>query len=154
MKLQWKKWILCISLPLITGALSGFLARDGFADFASLPKPPLTPPGWLFPIVWTILYILMGISSYLIWISGHKETRQALTFYFLQLFLNFLWPVIFFRQKEILFAFVILAALWIFIFLMIFLFRIISPKAAKLQIPYLIWTAFAGYLNLGIYLLM
>ena len=152
LKIQWKKLILCIAIPLAVGGISALLTSSGMEAFQALNKPPLSPPGWLFPVVWTLLYILMGIASYLVLTSG-KPSRSALTFYGLQLLFNFFWSIIFFNLERYLFAFVWLIALWILIFITTVLFYKISKPAGYLMIPYLLWVAFAGYLNLFIYLL-
>ena len=152
MKIQWKRLILCIAIPLAVGGISALLTSSGMKTFQALNKPPLSPPGWLFPVVWTLLYILMGIASYLVLTSG-KPSRSALTFYGLQLLFNFFWSIIFFNLERYLFAFVWLIALWILIFITTVLFYKISKPAGYLMIPYLLWVAFAGYLNLFIYLL-
>lgn len=152
MKIQWKKLILCIAIPLAVGGISALLTSSGMETFQALNKPPLSPPGWLFPVVWTLLYILMGIASYLVLTSG-KPNRSALTFYGLQLLFNFFWSIIFFNLERYLFAFVWLIALWILIFITTVSFYKISKPAGYLMIPYLLWVAFAGYLNLFVYLL-
>lgn len=153
MKIKWKELIISIAISLGVGALSGFLTRNSMALFQELVKPPLSPPGWIFPIVWTILYILMGISAYLVYVSDSKEKEEALRIYTLQLMFNFFWSLVFFNWQAYLLAFVILIILWILIILMIRKFSEISPLAGKLQIPYLLWVTFAGYLNLAIYFL-
>lgn len=152
MKNTIEKLIICIAIPLAVGALAALLIKDSIPLYAAMPKPPLAPPGWLFPIVWTILYILMGISSYLIFISDSPYRQNALILYGLQLVLNFIWPLIFFNMQNYLVALIVLVLLWIAVFKMIQKFYTISPVAAKLQIPYLIWLTFAAYLNLAIYL--
>ncbi|WP_455683939.1 TspO/MBR family protein [Thomasclavelia sp.] len=152
MKIQWKKLLICIAIPLIIGAISALLTRDQIIIFENLQKPSLSPPGWLFPLVWTILYILMGIASYFIWISK-KSNQLALTVYTLQLIFNFFWPIIFFNFKLYLFAFIWLVILWFLILTTTLLFYQIKKISGYLMIPYLLWVAFAGYLNLSIYLL-
>ena len=119
MKIQWKKLILCIVLPLAVGGLSALLTRGGMEVFQSLNKPLLSPPGWLFPVVWTILYILMGIASYLVLTSG-KPNRAALTVYGIQLAFNFFWSIIFFNLEAYLFSFIWLVILWILILIKLF----------------------------------
>ena len=100
MKIQWKKLIVCIAIPLIVGIVSAFLTRNAMEAFTVLDKPPLSPPGILFPIVWTILYVLMGIASYLILISDTPyRSRTALTVYGVQLFFNFCWSLLFFNLE-------------------------------------------------------
>lgn len=155
MKENTKLLIKSIALPLLVGAVSGLLSRNAMEDFQSLIRPPLAPPGWLFPVVWTILYILMGYSSYLIQISdADKEMKSnALMLYNYQLIVNFLWPIFFFNFGWYFFALLWLILLWLLVFLMIRSFLKISKKAAYLNIPYLIWLTFAAYLNAGIWLL-
>jgi tryptophan-rich sensory protein len=155
MKIDWKKLAVAVAVPLGVGLLSSLLTMDSMADFASLKKPFLAPPAWLFPVAWTILYVLMGLASYRIWTSittGDKR-NSALTLYGIQLVFNFFWSIIFFNLEEYIFAFVWLAALWILIFLTKRAFDAIDRTAGYLLVPYLIWVAFAGYLNLGIWLL-
>uniref|UniRef100_UPI0040564F98 TspO/MBR family protein n=1 Tax=Agathobacter sp. TaxID=2021311 RepID=UPI0040564F98 len=153
MKIDIRKLISSLALPLLTGMLSGFLSRNAMVDFAAMAKPPLSPPAILFPIVWTILYILMGISMYIISVSdaSEKEISDAKNIYFYQLMVNFLWPVFFFNFGWYLFSFFWLLLLWILVFVMIRKFYAISPVAAFLNIPYLLWLTFAGYLNLGVW---
>lgn len=152
MKKNWKTLILCIALPLAVGGLSALLTRNSMQTFDTINKPALSPPGWLFPVAWTVLYILMGIASYLVLTSG-KPNKAALRFYVLQLVFNFFWSIIFFNLELYLFAFIWLAALWLLILITTFLFYNISEPAGYLMIPYLLWVTFAGYLNLSIYFL-
>lgn len=152
-KVQWKTFIACLLIPLAVGALSAFLTRNSMNIYELIQQPPLAPPSWLFPIVWTLLYILMGISSYLISTAYSEYKNEALILYGLQLILNFIWPLIFFLGQNYLIAFVVLIILWYVVLKMIQAFAEIRPLAAKLQIPYLIWLTFAGYLNLMIYFL-
>ena len=142
--------IIFILIPLAAGSLSALLSGNS-AAYLALNKPPLSPPSFLFPIVWTILYILMGISSYIIYESETPEKNKALRLYFIQLFFNFLWSIFFFGFSMYFFAFLWLLVLIILIVLMIYQFHKISPVAAYLQIPYLIWCLFAAYLNFMIY---
>ena len=157
MKQNWKALVICILIPLAVGTAAGLLTMGGMKVFASLNKPPLSPPAWLFPVVWTILYTLMGISSYLIYTSEEPKEKelksQALATYGYQLIVNFLWPVFFFNFQWYFFSFLWLALLWILVAKMILEFGKISPVAALLNIPYLLWIGFAAYLNLGIWLL-
>jgi len=152
-KVKWKELIVSIAISLGVGALSGYLTKNSMSLYQELVKPPLTPPGWIFPIVWTILFALMGLSAYLIYVSDSKEKNQALQIYAIQLMLNFIWSLAFFNMQAYLLAFVILILLWISIIAMIKVFYEINPLAGKIQVPYLLWVTFAGYLNLAIYLL-
>ena len=147
--------IKAIAVPLLVGILSSLLTMNSMQVFASVNKPPLSPPAMLFPIVWTILYTLMGISSYLVMTSdGDKEDIQkAIRIYGFQLVVNFLWPTFFFNFQWYLFSFIWLLFLWVLVLIMILRFSTISKVAAWLNIPYLIWLTFAAYLNLGIFLL-
>ncbi len=149
MKKNWKALVISILIPLAVGAVAGFLSRGGMESFATMNKPPLSPPAWVFPVAWTILYTLMGISSYFIYVSE----PQRLSIYGYQLIVNFLWPVFFFNFQWYFFSFLWLAFLWILVAKMILEFGEISKAAALLNIPYLLWLSFAGYLNLGIWLL-
>ncbi len=155
MKIDWKKLLICLAIPLGVGALAALLSRSGMDAYKAYEKPPLSPPGWLFPVVWTALYALMGWASYLILQenAGKAETQKALTLYAVQLALNFLWPLVFFRAEKWLAAFLVLIALWVAIFLTIRAFSKIKESAGDPLLPYLLWVSFAGYLNLGIYLL-
>ena len=152
-----KKGVLaiCILIPLAVGALASLLTRDSMAEFELLNKPPLSPPGWLFPVVWTILFVLMGIASYLIYQQGTEKdkVRQALVIYGVQLLFNFFWPIFFFRFGWYLFSFLWLMILWVLILVMISKFRKIDETAAKLLVPYLLWVTFAAYLNFGVFLM-
>lgn len=155
MKINFKALLISIAIPLAVGFLSGFLSRNSMEQFGMLNKPPLSPPGYLFPIVWTILYILMGIASYLVFTGNKKQQdiEDALTVYGVQLVVNFFWSIFFFRFEWYLFSFFWLVLLWILILYTIKLFYPLSKTAAYLLIPYLLWVTFAGYLNLSIYLL-
>ena len=154
MHVNWKKLLICLAIPLAIGGL-GALLGGGMDQYQALNQPPLSPPGWLFPIVWTILYLLMGWASYRILVSDapREERKKALTFYGIQLFLNFLWPVVFFGLGWYWAAFILLLVLWVMIYLTMHLFGLIDDTAENLLIPYLLWVTFAGYLNLGVALL-
>ena len=154
MKIQWKKLLVLLVIPLAVGGLSAWLSGP-MDTYAQMVKPPLSPPGWVFPVVWTVLYLLMGYSSYLIVTSdaAQVEKKRALTFYGAQLAVNFVWSLIFFRAAMPLAAFFWLIFLWVLIFMTIRAFSRISERAADLLLPYLLWVTFAGYLNFGIFLL-
>ena len=151
----WKQYALGILLTESIGALSGWLSKDGMKIFsASISKPPLSPPAFLFPIVWGILYALMGIGAARIYLSPQStERNRALNIYITQLIVNFFWSLIFFNAQAFLFAFFWLLILWILVLWMILLFHKVDPLSAKLQIPYLLWLSFAAYLNLGVWYL-
>lgn len=154
-KIKWKPLLLVLALPLAVGGFSAFLTRDGMRAFASLRQPPLSPPAWLFPVVWTLLYLSMGLASYLVWVSGVSDRRRdrALTVYGLSLAANFLWPILFFTVQAWLAAFLLLLLLWALVGIAALLFGAITPRAGKLLLPYLAWLTFAAYLNLGVWLL-
>ncbi len=148
-----KVFIIAILIPLLVGFLSSFLTSDNMDIYSRINTPPLSPPSVVFPIVWTILYVLMGISSAIIYLSGDKNKDDALKIYGFSLILNFCWSLIFFNLEAYLFAFIWLVILWISILYTILEYAKIDKTAAYLQIPYLLWVTFAGYLNLAIYLL-
>ncbi len=153
MKLKVGTLVKCILIPLLVGVVSGLISRGGMELFEMIKKPPLSPPGWIFPVVWTVLYILMGISSYLIYTADapEEEISEALGIYGYQLFVNFWWSIFFFNLRWYLFSFIWLLLLWGLILLMLLRFYCISKPAAYLNIPYLMWVTFAGYLNVGIW---
>lgn len=152
MKKIWK-FIISILIPLGVGAISGFITKGSIGIYKTLERPPLSPPGYIFPIIWTILYILMGISSYLIYVSDSPERKEALKIYIIQLIVNVIWPIIFFNYQLYLISFTWIMILWVLVVKMIIEFKKINKWAALLQIPYLLWTTFATYLTLGVYLL-
>ena len=158
MRTMKTKWILlgiCIAIPLAVGGLSAVVTKDSMDAFAALTQPPLSPPGWLFPVVWTILFTLMGISFYL-YITAMPPMSTApkgLILYGLQLVFNFFWSILFFNLGAYGFAFVWLLVLWGLILATALAFSKVSKPAAYLLIPYLVWVTFAGYLNLGIAIL-
>lgn len=151
MKTNKSNVIIAILIPLAIGALSSLFS--GSMSYSAFNKPLFSPPSALFPVVWTVLYILMGISSYIIYSSNDPGEKKALTTYALQLVFNFFWSIIFFGFSQYVFAFIWLILLIILIIIMIYQFYKISPLAAYLQIPYLLWCVFAAYLNYAIYTL-
>lgn len=152
MKIQWKDLIICLAIPLAVGSLSALLTQNSMETFEAVTKPALAPPSRLFPVVWTILYLLMGIASYLV-LTSENPNDTALNVYGIQLVFNFFWPIIFFNFGLYLLAFLWLAALWLLILKTTVLFFQVSKPAGYLMLPYLLWVTFAGYLNLAIYLL-
>lgn len=135
-----------------TGALSGYLSRPGLeAVYPLLEKSPLTPPGAVFPVVWTILYLLMGLGLALVVQRGGRGALSAGAVWTVQLALNFTWSLLFFGAGDYLAALVCLGALWLFILLMILAFHAVRPLAAWMQLPYFLWVSFAGYLNLAVW---
>lgn len=144
-----------IAIALGMGALGGLAARSGMATLAALNRPPLTPPGWVFPVVWTALYIAMGVASYLIATcdAPQESRRMALSAYGATLVLSALWPALFFALGLRLAAFIELMLLWLALRFTLLQFHILRKSAAHWLFPTLLWTTFAGYLNLGIWLL-
>ena len=153
--IKWKALIPAMAIPLATGRLSSWLTRDGMRRFNALAKPPLSPPQWLFPVAWTALYLMMGTASYLVWVSDASPARKerALTVYGFSLAVNFLWPILFFTMQAWLPAFFLLLVLLALVAVSAMRFSAITPPAGKLLIPYLLWLVFAGYLNLGVWVL-
>ncbi|MBE6607465.1 MAG: tryptophan-rich sensory protein [Ruminococcaceae bacterium] len=151
-----KPYLISILTALAVGALAAFLTRDSMQIYGEIKVPPLAPPSILFPIVWTVLYVLMGISAALVYTNREinpKSADKALVIYAFNLILNFAWSIIFFRFRAFFAAFICLMALLITIIKMISSFYKINKLSAYLQIPYLLWVAFAGYLNFGIWFL-
>ena len=145
-----------IIIPVAVGTLAALLTRDSMDIYSELKTPPLSPPAILFPIVWTALYVLMGISSGTVYINrdnNPKAAERGLKEYATSLVFNFVWSIIFFNVRSILAALVTLLILLYLIIRTILSYRKVLPLAAYLQIPYALWVAFAGYLNAGIYFL-
>ncbi len=149
-----KKRLISWAIPLAVGGLATLLS-GGNDLYWIINQPPLSPPAWVFPLVWTALYIAMGEAAYRVLTSGADPTqiKKALTAYGVQLFLNFLWPLLFFGGQMYLGAFILLIVLWIAILITARRFSRIDEIAGDLLLPYLLWVTFAGYLNLGVYLL-
>ena len=149
-----KKLLICLAIPLAVGGLSALLS-GGMDSYDGLVKPPLSPPGWLFPVVWTILFLLMGYASYRVLTANapQDQRRKALFAYGAQLVLNFLWSPVFFGLGWLTAAFFILVALWIMIVVTTALFGRMDTIAGNLLLPYLLWVTFAGYLNFAFILL-
>jgi tryptophan-rich sensory protein len=152
LKINKKLLAICLAIPLAVGGLSALLTMGSMDDFAALEQPPLSPPGWLFPVVWTILFALMGISLYLVINSGVSQDKltPALTVFAIGLAFNFFWSIWFFNFGWYVFAFVWLLALWVIIIINAVLFYRISKPAGLLFIPYILWVTFAAYLNAAI----
>ena len=157
---MWKKikpYVISSVIALAIGGISALLSRNGMDYYSEVVNtPPLSPPVWLFPVVWSVLYILMGISSAIVFLKRNENREEAiigLRIYGLQLVINFFWSIIFFNFKNYLCAFIWLLLLLFVIVIMILQLRKISPVAAYLQIPYVLWVTFAGYLNWMVYLL-
>ena len=146
---KYKAIILQVVLALLAGGLASLLGGDTASLYERLTPPPWAPPGWVFPVVWTVLYILMGVAAGLVARTEDMDRDGALWLYYIQLGLNVLWPLIFFR-----FEWITVAAVWLALLVVAVLatwrrFRAIHPVAGWLLVPYLLWCLFALYLNVG-----
>ena len=139
----------------LVGALSALLSGDFKSFYADIIRPPLSPPSWLFPAVWAVLYALMGISAYIIWRDNGSEIRKAaaMKLYFLQLAVNFSWSIIFFRFRLLEAAAFTAVLLFVLVVIMVISFRRVNAAAAWINVPYIIWLLFASYLAISIYIL-
>lgn len=155
MKKNWKIYGAWIAIAEAIGALSGLLSREGMRIYSqTVIQPTLAPPMWVFPVVWSILFALMGISAAIIWQSPESELRsKGLNLFVAQLTVNFFWSLIFFNLQAFGFAFLWLVPLWALVAWMIWTFYQVEPLAAWLQIPYLLWLTFAGYLSFSVWML-
>jgi len=152
-KINFKTLLISVAISLGTGILAAILSNSGSDFYESINRPPLSPPSWLFPVVWTVLYILMGISAYFIYESKCLFRTRALTLYASQLAVNFIWTLVFFNARAYLAAFILIVILWILIIAMIAAFHKCRPLAAYLQVPYYLWVTFAAYLTWSIYVI-
>lgn len=150
-----RKLVISILIPLALGAIAGRFTAQAVPEwFASLNRPSFSPPNWIFGPVWTVLYILLGISLYLIWKQiPSKERNNALWIFSAQMFLNFIWSFVFFYFNQIGLALIVIIGLWLSITLMLVSFYKIKPLSAYLNIPYFLWVTFASALNAGYYIL-
>lgn len=151
-----KPYVISIAIALAVGGLSALFTKNNMETYGNIAKPPLSPPGWVFPVAWGILYVLMGIGAAQIYINRsdkEEDARSALFVYGLQLLVNFFWSIIFFNMQAFLFAFIWLIILWVLVIVMIIMFKRVNKTAAYIQIPYLLWVTFAGYLTLAVYIL-
>ena len=156
METKTKQLAICIALPLAVGALSSFLTKDDMIAFRAAEKPALYPPEFIFPVVWTVLFLLMGIASYRI-IRAHKKNDTAvyrvhiaIAYYILQLAVNFFWPFAFFHYQAYWLAFAVLVVLVYVVLRTYHTFWAIDRFAGYYLLPYLVWLAFAGYLNMAV----
>ena len=158
----FKKFLIAagfILLPLVIGIISSLVTGDAMMGFSKFNQPPLAPPAWLFPVAWTILYILMGVASYLIYklnpkTKVEKKLQKAESIvYSVQLFFNFMWTILFFKFELRWFAFGWLIAMWLMIYALIFMCAKNRKAAAWCLVPYILWCTFAAYLNVMIAIL-
>lgn len=154
-KANAKNYVFSITLPLALGAAAGFLTRGGMEQYSAyVQKPAFSPPDIVFPIAWSILYILMGYGAARVRAAGASPAqKQAMQLYYMQLFVNFCWSFLFFGLALYLFSFVWLLLLCALVFLMIRAFYPLDKPAALLQVPYMLWLLFAASLNFGVYIL-
>ncbi len=153
MIIKWKSLIINILIPIVVGLLSAISTKDSMDIYKDIILPPLSPPSFLFPMVWTILFILIGIASYVIWESTNvdiEKKKTAFTLYGLDLIVNFIWTIVFFNLRNYDFSVFIIIMLLLIIVANIFSFGSISKRAAWLLVPYLMWVSFATYLNIAI----
>ena len=150
-----KTYLISIAIPLAVGALSALLSMGSMELYTQqITKPPFSPPAWVFPVVWTVLYILMGISAAGVYLAPKsKERSRGLNLYIVQLAVNFFWSLFFFNAQAFGFSVLWLLLLWVLVLLMILSFSKVDMKSAWLQLPYLAWLTFAAYLNLGVWYL-
>ena len=151
--IKLKPLLLSLLISLGTGGLAALFTGNSMEFYQSLKQPPLSPPGWVFPLAWTILYSLMGVAAYLVWMRDSTGRNGALFFYGLQLIFNFVWPLLFFNARAYLASLIWLLLLWVLILITTARLFQETKAAGWLMIPYLLWVAFAGYLNAGVWLL-
>lgn len=150
---KWKPYLLSAAIALAVGGLSAILSREGMKLYSEVAiKPAFSPPMWLFPVAWSILYVLMGFGAADVWLQKNSPQRsRGLNLYVAQLAVNFFWSLLFFRAQAYGFAALWLLLLWLLVLGMIVMFRAVSPRSAVLQIPYLLWLSFALYLNIAVW---
>ena len=153
MRSKIKTYAISIAVALAVGGLSALLTGDSMEKYKALRQPPLAPPGWVFPVVWTILFVLMGVGAAMVCLSGSSSKKKPIAIYGLQLTVNFFWTILFFLLEVRLFAFFWLLLLLGLAVWMAVSFARVNKTAGLLQIPYILWLLFAGYLNLAVYLL-
>ena len=164
LKKLWKKYkgyipsfLVSIAIPLAVGLLSALLTKNNMSIYDEIKTPPLAPPAILFPIAWSILYILMGVSSFIVYHNKNHENerwaKEGLTYYIISLVFNFLWSILFFNARVFAIAVVCLLILLFFIIKTVLAYFRVKPTSAYLQIPYILWVAFAAYLNIAIAIL-
>ena len=154
---MWKKikpYAISVLIAFAVGGLAALLTKNSMSMYEDISKPQLAPPGWIFPVAWGILYTLMGISAAMVYVNSRgRILGTGLGFYTASLVFNFFWTIIFFNLKMFLLSFAWLIVLWILILCTILSYAKTSRLAAALQVPYLLWVTFAGYLNYMIYIL-
>ncbi len=145
-----KRLLISLAIPLAVGGLAALLSGSFSEKYAVVNKPPLSPPSWVFPVVWTLLYLMMGYAAYLVQSAGGRDSKDAMTAYYVQLVLNFLWPILFFRAQLYTLAVFELILLIAVVTVMVIRFSHVDERAGYLTLPYLIWLCYALYLNIGV----
>ncbi len=153
MKINFKKLLMYLGITLGVGALAAFFTMNSMDIYSQIEKPMFSPPSIVFPIAWSILYTLMAISAYIVFQSDCNNKSEALTSYYIQLGVNFVWPLLFFNLQAFFISFLWLILLVVLVILMILQFYKCKPLSAYLQIPYLLWLLFATYLNFSIFIM-
>ena len=151
--MNYKRLIISLALPQLAGIIGSFFTASAIPSwYATLQRPSFSPPNWIFGPVWVILYILMGISVYLIW-QKNKKTREALWLFWIHLFFNGSWSIVFFGFQNIGLAFVNIIIIWLLIIILMIKFWKINKWATYLLVPYFLWVSFASYLNYSIWMI-
>lgn len=150
-KINWFQLLVIVFTTQLAGVLSSLSSGNAGQIYTSLNKPPLSPPGWLFGVIWPVLYLLMGIAAYIIYLTPQTPRREkAINLYWVQLFVNFLWPIVFFRFEWFWISVLVILLLDVLVLITTIWFFRINKIAGYLMIPYLLWIFFATYLNIGI----
>ena len=152
-KINWGTLVSSLVIPLAVGGAAALITDAGAGFYDEVTQPPLSPPSWVFSVVWTILYILMGVSLYLVRTSGGGNKRRAYVLFGAQLAVSLIWSIVFFNARAFLAASVIIVLLWALILAMVVVFRSVRPAAGYLQFPDFFWVTFAAYLTWSIYYL-
>lgn len=145
--------LLCLFIPLFTGGLAGALTASGSSTYEALNRPALSPPGWVFPAVWILLYTLMGLSTYVAVTRGTGSGKAWKILYAVTLVLNFVWPFLFFKAKAFLFSFLWILLMWAVGFVLTRELWVKQKVAGVLFLPYMVWISFAAYLSYGVAML-
>lgn len=139
-----------LAVSLGAGGLGTLLAGNSMKKYKDMYKPPLSPPGWVFPVAWTVLYVLMAVAAWRVYRADGPDGRAALKWYIAQLAVNAVWPLLYFRFQAYLLSLAWLVLLWYLVYETVKSFYRIDPTAGKMMTLYLAWVTFAGYLNLAV----
>lgn len=154
-KVKWDVLLAALLIPLFVGVFSAYLTNEDMKLYGSFNHPVLAPPAWVFPIVWTILYVMMGVASYLVYMAdaGRDEKNKALQFYAGQLAMNLFWSTLFFTYKRYLLSLIWLLIMWVMVMICAARFLRIRRAAGIMMGVLFLWTTFAAYLNLAYYVM-